>query len=77
MGKFAKVELFCEFYEADGDVNDKDSLDNSGSNETTQKVLALMVWLRQNFQKNLGGQKFQIFEIENLCFSISSDLGEI
>ena len=54
-------------------INAKNSLDNSGSNETMQKVLALIVWLRRNFQKKFGGPKFQKFE--NLCFS--SDLGEI
>ena len=29
---------FCELYEADVDINTKNSLDNSGSNETVQKV---------------------------------------
>ena len=64
---------FCDLYEADVDINIKNSLDNFGSNETMQKVLALIVWLWQNFQKNFGGPKFQKFE--NLCFS--SNLGEI
>ena len=64
---------FCELYEADVDINTENSLDNSGSNETMQKVLALIVWLWRNFQKKFGGQKFR--KLELLYFS--SDLGEI
>ena len=73
MRKFGKVEPFCEHYGPDVDINTENSLDNSGSNETMQKVLASIVWVWRNFQKNFGGPKFQKFE--NLCFS--SDLGEI
>ena len=43
LGKFAKVEPFCDLYVADVDINTKNSLDNSGSNETMQKVLASIV----------------------------------
>ena len=73
MRQFGKVGPFCDLYGADVDINTNNSLDNSGSNETMQKVLASIVWLRRNFQKNLGGPKFPKFE--NLCFS--SDWGEI
>ena len=38
---FEKVGPFCEHYGPDVDINTIDSLDNSGSNETMQKVLAL------------------------------------
>ena len=38
-----KVEPFCEHYEPDVDINTENSLDNSGSNETMQKVLASIV----------------------------------
>ena len=41
--KFEKVGPFCEPNGADVDINNIDSLDNSGSNETMQKVLALIV----------------------------------
>ena len=41
--KFAEVEPFCDLYGADVDINTKNSLDNSGSNETMQKVLASIV----------------------------------
>ena len=41
--QFAKVVPFCEPNEADVDINTRNSLDNSGSNETMQKVLALIV----------------------------------
>ena len=41
--KFAQVEPFCDLYVADVDTNTENSLDNSGSNETMQKVLALIV----------------------------------
>ena len=41
--KFEEVEPFCDLYEADVDINTKNSLDNSGSNETMQKVLASIV----------------------------------
>ncbi len=70
--KFGKVGPFCDLY-GPVDINNKDSLDTSGSNETTQKVLALIVWLRRNFRNIFGGPKFPKFE--NLCFS--SDLGKI
>ena len=43
VSKFAEVEPFCDLYEADVDINTKNSLDNSGSNETMQKVLASIV----------------------------------
>ena len=41
--KFGKVEPFCEPNVADVDINNINSLDNSGSNETMQKVLASIV----------------------------------
>ena len=41
--KFGEVEPFCDLYGADVDINTKNSLDNSGSNETMQKVLASIV----------------------------------
>ena len=41
--KFAEVVPFCEHYGADVDINTENSLDNSGSNETMQKVLASIV----------------------------------
>ena len=41
--KFAKVGPFCELYETDVDINTEISLDNSGSDETMQKALALIV----------------------------------
>ena len=44
LGKFAKVEPFCELYVADFDINTRNSLDISGSNETMQKVLASLIW---------------------------------
>ena len=68
-----EVGPFCDLYEADVDINTKNSLDNSGSNETMQKVLALIVWLQRSFKKNFGGPKIR--KLELLCFS--SDLGEI
>ncbi len=37
-----KVGPFCEHYGPDVDFNTTDSLDNSGSNETMQKVPALL-----------------------------------
>ena len=43
LGKFEQVEPFCDLYEPDVDINTKNSLDNSGSNETMQKVLASIV----------------------------------
>ena len=67
------LRAFCDLYGPDVDINNKNSLENSGSNETMQKVLASIVWLPRNFQKKLRGPKFQKFE--NLC--LSSDLGEI
>ena len=71
MRKFAKTGPFCDLYGPDVGIDTENSLDNSGSNETMQKVLASIVWLRRNFKKNFGGPKFPKFE--NLCFS--SDLG--
>ena len=41
--KFAEVGPFCEPNVADVDINNINSLDNSGSNETMQKVLASIV----------------------------------
>ena len=41
--KFEKVVPFCDLYGPDVDINNINSLDNSGSNETMQKVLALIV----------------------------------
>ena len=73
MRKFGEVEPFCDLYEADVNINTKNNLDNSGSNETMRKVLALIVKLWQIFQKKFRGKKFQKFEL--MCFS--SDLGEI
>ena len=64
---------FCDLYGPDVDINTENSLDNFGSNETMQKVLASIVWLLPNFLKKIGGQKFQ--KLELLYFS--SDLGEI
>ena len=46
MRKFAQVVPFCEYYEPDIDINTENSLDNSGSNETMQKVLASIVYIR-------------------------------
>ena len=41
--KFAKVVPFCEPNGPDVDINNRNSLDNSGSNESMQKVLASIV----------------------------------
>ena len=41
--KFEEVVPFCEHYGPDVDINNINSLDNSGSNETMQKVLASIV----------------------------------
>ena len=71
--QFEEVVPFCEHYGPDVDINTENSLDNSGSNETMEKVLASIVWLWRNFQKKFGGQKFR--KLELLYFS--SDLGEI
>ena len=70
--KFWEVEPFCEPNEADVDVNNINSLDNSGSNEIMQKVLALMVWLQRSFQKKFGGPKVR--KLELLCLTDSTDL---
>ena len=43
LGKFAEVGPFCEPNGPDVDINNINSLDNSGSNETMQKVLASIV----------------------------------
>ena len=37
--QFEQVEPFCEHYGPDVDINTENSLDNSGCNETMQKVL--------------------------------------
>ena len=41
--QFAEVVPFCDLYEADVDINTKNSSNNSGSNEAMQKVLASIV----------------------------------
>ena len=43
LGKFEKVGPFCEPLGWRVDINNINSLDNSGSNETMQKVLASIV----------------------------------
>ena len=43
--QFEQVVPFCEHYGADIEINTRNSLDNSGSNDTMQKVLALIVRL--------------------------------
>ena len=43
LGQFEKVEPFCEPLGWRVDINTRNSWDNSGSNETMQKVLALIV----------------------------------
>ena len=43
LGQFEEVVPFCEPNVADVDINNINSLDNSGSNETMQKVLASIV----------------------------------
>ena len=43
LGQFGKVEPFCDLYRADVDINNINSLDNSGSSETVQKVLVSIV----------------------------------
>ena len=40
---FGEVGPFCEHYGPDVDINNINSLDNSGSNETMQKVLTSIV----------------------------------
>ena len=57
LGKFVEVGPFCEPLGWRVDINKIISLDNCGSNETMQKVLALIVWFQQNFQKKFGGSK--------------------
>ena len=57
--QFGEVVPFYDLYEADVDITTKNSLDNSGSNETMQKVLAWIVKLWRIFQKNFGGPRFQ------------------
>ncbi len=42
-GILGKIGPFCDLYGADVDINTKNSLDNCGSNETVQKVLASIV----------------------------------
>ncbi len=73
MRKFAEVGPFCDLYGADVDINTKGSLDNFGSNENIQKVLASILKLWRFFSKKFGGEKFQ--KLEPLSFL--SDLGEI
>ena len=41
--KYAQVGPFCELYKPDVDINTKNNLDNSGSNETMQKGLASII----------------------------------
>ena len=65
--KFAQVGPVCEPNRPDVDINNISSLDNSGSNETMQKVLASIVQLWRIFPKDLGGQEFQKLEIWNFC----------
>ena len=48
--KFGKVEEFHGPNEADVDINTKNSLDNSGSNETLQNALASIVQLWRIFE---------------------------
>ena len=43
LGQCEQVGPFCEPNEAGVDINNMNSLDNSGSNETIQKVLASIV----------------------------------
>ena len=43
--KFEQVVPFCDLYLADVNINTINILDNSGSNETMQKVLASIVWV--------------------------------
>ena len=43
--QFGEVGLFCEPNGPDIDINTDNSLDNSGSNETKQKILASIVQL--------------------------------
>ena len=52
-----KVEPFCEFYGADVDIITKTSFDNSGSNETMQKVLAAIGGF---LKKNCGSKILKI-----------------
>ena len=40
---WGNLRKFCDLYGPDVDINTKNSLDNSGSNETVQKVLASIV----------------------------------
>ena len=56
---------FCKLYQADVDINTGNSSDNSGSNETMQKVLAAIVYLWRIFQKKLEVKNF-----ENINFCI-------
>ena len=73
MRKFEEVEQFHGPNEADVDIYTKNSLDNSGSNETLQNALASIVQLWRIFEIFFMFQEFQKFEL--WCFS--SDLGEI
>ena len=57
LGTFGEVVPFCEPNGPDVDINNINSLDNSGSNETMQKVLASIVQLQRSFQKNFGGSQ--------------------
>ncbi len=50
MHKFAKVKPFCDLYLADVDINTKNSLGNSRSNETMQNVLALVDFSKKFFE---------------------------
>ena len=73
MRKFEEVEQFHGPNGADVDIYTKNSLDNSGSNETLQNALASIVQLWRIFEIFFMFQEFQKFEL--LCFS--SKLGEI
>ena len=71
--KFGEVEVLHGPNGADVDINAKNSLDNSGSNETLQNALASIVKLSRIFEIFFMFQTFLKFEL--LCFL--SDLGEI
>ena len=73
MQKFGEVEVLHGPNGADVDINAKNSLDNSGSNETLQNALASIVKLSRIFEIFFMFQTFLKFEL--LCFL--SDLGEI
>ena len=82
MRKFEQVEPFRDLYEADVDINTKNSLDNSGSNETMQKVLALIVKLWRIIKKKWGSKILRVpkFENSNFCvfhpIEVKFDMGD-